>query len=362
VNRELKQPSSSIAAPQTYQPPKVYFQQQEKIKVIHFQRRPRPRFNFSMESIFDDLRCRLKDKIDFSVQFSGRYNDGYFSKLWNIIEAALHYKKSAIAHITGEVHFVNLLMPKKKVLLTIHDCRFMQRKKGIEKKIMGWLYLRAPVKNSAHITTVSETTKQEVMAYTGCNPQKIMVIPVNVNPVFKPAPKAFNKQCPVILQVGTAENKNILRLIDAIKNIHCRLVVIGDIKKEQLEKLQTSHIEYCIKHNLLTEELYREYIDCDIVSFVSTFEGFGMPIAEANCVERVVITSNISSMPEVASDAACLVDPYNVEDIRKGFLKIIHDDAYREQLILNGRKNRLRFDGAVIAEAYYAVYKEMAEE
>jgi glycosyltransferase involved in cell wall biosynthesis len=253
-------------------------------------------------------------------------------------------------------------MPKKKVLLTIHDCRFMQRKKGIEKKIMGWLYLKAPVKNSAYITTVSEATKQEVITYTGCDPEKITVIPVNVSPVFKPAPKAFNKGCPVILQIGAAENKNILRLIDAIKNIHCKLVIVGELKKKQHEKLQVSGINYCVRRNLSTEELYKEYIDSDIVSFVSTFEGFGMPIAEANCVERVVITSNISSMPEVAGDAACLVNPCDVEDIRRGFLKIIRDDVYRQQIILNGRKNKLRFDGAVIAEAYYALYKEMAEQ
>lgn len=335
-------------------------QSSDRIKVIHFQRKPRPGFNFSIESIFENIRCVLKHKVDVSVKTSSHFNNGYFSKLWNIIEAAFRYKKNTIAHITGEVHFINLLIPKRNVLLTIHDCRFMERKKGFEKRLMNWLYLKAPVKNSAYITTVSEATKQDVIRYTGCDAKKIQVIPVNVNPVFKPVQKVFNKHCPVILQVGAAENKNIFRLAEAISAIRCKLVIIGNPQQHELKLLQEKHIDFTIKHNLSTEELYREYISCDIVSFVSLFEGFGMPIAEANCVERAVITSNISSMPEVAGNAACFVNPYDTEDIRQGFLKVIHDDIYREQLIANGRANRQRFNAEVIADAYYNIYKEMA--
>ncbi|HEY2725961.1 MAG TPA: hypothetical protein VGI61_02225, partial [Parafilimonas sp.] len=65
--------------------------------------------------------------------------------------------------------------------------------------------------------------------------------------------------------------------------------------------------------------------------------------------------------PEVAGDAACLVDPYNVDDIRNGILKLINDKTYREKLIENGRSNKLRFDGRIIAEQYYELYKKIAE-
>jgi len=334
----------------------------EKIKVIHFQRRPRPGFNFSIESIFENIRSELRDKISFSVNVCGYFNNGYFTKFWNIIEAALRQEKNSIAHITGEVHFINLLMRKKNIVLTIHDCRFMQRKTGFEKKLMCWMYLKGPVKRSAHITTVSEATKQEVIYYTGCDSEKITVIPVNVNPVFKPVPKDFNKECPVVLQIGAAENKILSHLINAIENIRCRLVIIGEPKKHDLDKLISCNIEFTVKHNLSTEDLYREYVNSDIVSFVSTFEGFGMPIIEANSVERAVITSNISSMPEVAGDAASLVNPYDVKDIREGLLKIIENDVYRDQLIINGRENKKRFAGETIADAYYEIYKKMTHK
>src|SRR6201999_2138139 len=114
-------------------------------------------------------------------------------KLWNIAEAGFRQQKKAVLHITGETHFLNLLMRQKRVLLTIHDCRFMERKKGIEKRIMGWLYIKAPVRNSLFVTTVSQYTKEQVIQYTGCDEKKIKVIPVNIHAVFQPSKKEFNK-------------------------------------------------------------------------------------------------------------------------------------------------------------------------
>lgn len=332
-----------------------------KLKVIHFQRKPRTGFNFSIESIFGDLRIRLKDRIQFSIVISSRFNDGYVSKIYNTIEAFFRQNKYAVNHITGEVYFLNLLMRKKNTLITIHDCRFMERKKGIEKRMMQWLYLKAPVCKSKYVTTVSETTKTDVIRYTGCNAEKIKVIPNAVNTIYQPLYKEFNEHLPVLLQIGTAENKNLERLIEALAGMACCLIIIGCLSATQIKKLELYNVNYVNRYDLSDKEMLEQYQHCDILAFVSTSEGFGMPIVEANCVERVVITSNISSMPEVAGDAACLVNPYDVKDIRNGILKLIHDARYREQLIGNGRKNRLRFNGDVIAEQYFQLYKKMAE-
>ena len=334
-------------------------QNDKKITVIYFQRKPRKGFNFSLEYIFNDVRERLKSKIIAEIKTASFYNTGIFSKIGNSIEVAFRQGRN-VNHITGEVHFLNLLMKKKTVLLTVLDCGFMHRKKGISEYFTGLIYLIWPVKRSQYITAISAATKSEIIKYTGCKPEKIHVVPVAVDDMYKPDPKIFNVDNPVILQIGTGPNKNINRLAESLKGLKCSVVIIGMLSEDQKEILNKNQIAYTNYYNLSNIQVIEQYKACDIVSFVSTFEGFGMPIIEANCVERAVITSNISSMPEIAGDAACLVDPYNVGDIRKGILKLINDDAYREQLIKNGRKNKLRFNGDVIADQYYQLYRKIA--
>ena len=172
-------------------------------------------------------------------------------------------------------------------------------------------------------------------------------------------PKSFNIKNPMILQVGTTANKNIERLIEAIDGINCQLNIVGFLAEALIVKLQKHSINYLNFTDLTEEEIVEQYINCDIVSFVSTYEGFGMPIVEANATGRVVITSNLFSMPEVASNAAHIVDPYNIVDIKEGFLRIINDADYREGLIKKGLKNCKRFDGDEIANKYLQLYQKI---
>lgn len=332
------------------------------IEVAFFQRRPRPGFSFSLEAIFDDVRARLSDKIVATVYISGQFNDGIKTKFYNIWEAARKETKG-VNHITGEVHFLNLLMKRKNVVLTILDCRFMNRKSEskIQSFLMNWLYLKAPIAKSRFVTTISEATKTDIIRYSGCDPDKIVVIPVAISESFRPSPKTFNTSLPEILQIGTGDNKNLERLTEALAEIPCHLTIIGGLSEEQERKLRDTGINYSNKYNVSQEEIVEAYVQCDIMAYVSTFEGFGMPIIEANMVERVVLTSNLSSMPEVAGDAALLVDPYSVADIRKGLQELIQDEALRSRLISNGRRNRERFSPQAIAEQYYALYRSLAE-
>lgn len=323
-----------------------------------FQRKPRPGLNYSIEAIFDDVRRRLADRINAEVLVSSCLNDGYLSKFVNIFEAGLRQGRS-VNHVTGEVHFLNLLMRHNTIVLTIHDCGFMERKRGVSRAIVRRLYLDGPVARARIVTANSETTKEEVVRYTRCNPDKVRVIPVPVNEAFRPSPREFNATCPTVLQIGTSYNKNIPRLAESLSDINCKVVIVGRLSDEQREALNRYRIDYNNVYNLSQQQMLEQYQRCDIVSFASTFEGFGMPIVEGNMVERVVITSNVSSMPEIAADAACLVDPFDVASIRAGFRRVIGDADYRQSLLENGRANRLRFDGQRIAAQYYELYEEI---
>jgi glycosyltransferase involved in cell wall biosynthesis len=137
-------------------------------------------------------------------------------------------------------------------------------------------------------------------------------------------------------------------------------LIVGKVSDSLKALIQENNINAeCIERRLTDEEILEQYQQCDTLSLVSTLEGFGMPIVEANAVGRVVITSNTTSMPEIANDAAVLVDPFDVANIREGFLKIIQHPILREELINNGLKNHLRFQPKQLAEQYAAIYENV---
>lgn len=326
-------------------------------KVSFLQRKPRPKQNFSIEFIFDDLRHRLSGDIRPTVHRAPFYSNGVIRRALIALSAALH--QGELNHVTGDIHFASLLLRRRKTLLTIHDLGVLNDKRGLRKALLKWLWFQLPATSSRLITTVSETTKREVLKQIDVPPEKIRVIPNAVSSCFHFSPKPFNEECPRILQVGTKPNKNLSRLIPALSGISCKLQIIGPLTDSLRTQLDASMISYENWSNLSLDEVIRKYQQCDLLTFCSTYEGFGMPIVEANVVGRPVVTSNISSMPEVAGNAACLVDPFNSESIHAGISRVIEDADYRSELIANGQTNAERFDANNIAEQYLAIYREM---
>ena len=326
-------------------------------EIVHIQRKRKAEGNFSLEYIFQDVRERLSTEFQFRVVEVKRSSQGVINRLMNIIQASR--SQGRLNHVTGDIHYVTYLLRRSRTVLTILDCGFMVQRNPLKRLLLKWLWLDMPVWRSALVTTISEASKSDIVTYTGCAPDKVRVIPVAVDPIYKPHIRPFNNDCPVLLQVGTAPNKNVVRLAEALEGISCQLVIVGRIDLE-LENVLAKHgINYLNRINLDREAMYQAYCDCDIVTFVSTFEGFGMPIVEANCVERPVITGQTTSMPEIAGTAACIVDAFSVECIRKGLIRLMQDEAYRDSLVTQGRKNRMRFSNDEVAREYAGVYHEL---
>jgi glycosyltransferase involved in cell wall biosynthesis len=217
-----------------------------------------------------------------------------------------------------------------------------------------------PVKRAKYVTAISESTKNEILKYVKCDPRKIVVIPVAISERFTFKEKPFNAACPRILQLGAAPNKNIHRLVEALQGIPCILDIVGKHDEALEALLKEKGLNYEYSWGLPDEAILAKYEQADIIALASTYEGFGMPILEGQAVGRPVLTSNILSMPEVAGDAACLVDPFDIASIRGGVTRIIKDNVYREDLVKKGLINITRFDPEKIALQYFELYNEIA--
>jgi glycosyltransferase involved in cell wall biosynthesis len=332
----------------------------KKIRVAFFQRKPRSVGNYSLEFIFEDVRKRLKHKIDSTVVYSKYESKGFFPRLYNSIEALL--KQSHINHVTGDVNYIGIFLGKSRTIHTILDCVHLNTTTGLKHKVLKLFWLSLPLKKTAYVTAISESTKKEILRFINYPPEKIKVIYVAISDRFQRFDKVFNHQQPRILQIGTAPNKNIPLLIQSLKDIDCKLVIIGKYDQEYENLLRNNSIDFEYKWGLTDDQILDEYRQSDIVSLISTYEGFGMPILEAQAIGRPVITSNVFSMPEVAGDAAYLADPHDVQSIRNGFKKIIEDVTFRQSMVSKGFENVKRFDPEIIATQYYELYKQVAEK
>jgi glycosyltransferase involved in cell wall biosynthesis len=331
----------------------------DKIRVTFYQRRARKYNNFSIENYFKAVRSALPSNIIPRVCISKYESNGIFKRLYNSVEALS--RQSDVNHITGDVHYLAYFLHRKKTLLTVMDCGQLKVLKGIKFKLFRFFWFQLPAAKSSYITTISTATKVDLLNYIKFDPEKIKVVPVCISDDFKKVDKAFNKIKPRILQVGVTPNKNLERLVTALENIQCTLVIIGEVPQHIRQLAQEKKVELeSFNRPLSNQEVVEQYNAADIITLVSTLEGFGMPIVEGNTVGRVVITGNITSMPEVAGNAAHLADPFSVESIRNGFIKIINDDEYRARLIHNGFENCKRFSNEKIAEQFSEIYKTIA--
>jgi len=334
------------------------------LKVTYFFRKPYPGA-YSIEELFSSIGNYLQQN-EKKIQ-SEFINVPHYSKslkcIWDNIRFAGKYQ-SAINHVTGDIHYVLLGLNRKNYnILTIHDCAVLYRKSKWSPYywIFKYLWVKWPVARASVVTTISEKTKADIVHFSGCHPDKVVVIPNPVNPVFKTSLPVPGNKTPRILQVGTAANKNLERVITALRGVDCVLDIIGPLSHTQRNQMNTSGIRFENRSNLSIKEVARHYEQADLVIFASTFEGFGMPIIEANTVGRPVITSQIAPMLNVAGDGALLVNPEDPGSIRQAILRVINDQGLYKSLVDKGLKNAAGYDIQNVSEKYLRIYNPMKD-
>ncbi|NOT49328.1 MAG: glycosyltransferase family 4 protein [Acidobacteria bacterium] len=287
----------------------------------------------------------------------------YLSSLSGTIKNLLFFRlknKADIYHITGHVHYIALLFPPRQTVLSIMDVRFMYTYRGLRRFVLKKLLLDLPVKRLEYLTAISEETKREIVRFTDCDPRKIRVLDLPLLDHIHPVDETvFNSERPRLLQVGTTDNKNLPNVVRALRGIECKLVIVGRLDEMQLTVLRENAIDFENLFDLDDDELRNEYARADIVIFCSTYEGFGLPIIEAQSMRKPVLASDASPMRETAGGAAELVDPHDIESIRKGILKLIADPERRLELVEAGLQNIRRFEPKAVAAGYAELYEEM---
>ncbi|MBK9155790.1 MAG: glycosyltransferase family 4 protein [Chloracidobacterium sp.] len=327
------------------------------VKISYIERK----FNFfvSVEKVFRIVAESL-DAERFETSFSQLPFLNTFSGMIRNLITFRPDPEADIYHVTGHCHYITLVLPRDRTVLTIHDLGFLHTRRGIRRWILKKVLLDLPVKRVRYVTAISEATRAEIESNLPSARGKIRVIENPMDPAFfTQTKKEFDPDEPVVLQVGTSANKNVENLVRALRGLKCRLVLIGEIKPELRRLLDESSIRFEWKEELERNELKEEFERADLVVFCSTYEGFGLPIIESQGMRTPVITSDLSPMKDVAGKGALLADPNRPDEIRSQVETLLSDPELRDKLVEAGLNNVDRFDPHLIALEYSSLYLEI---
>lgn len=298
----------------------------------------------------------------------------------SIMKFAWRWGRKPVKELLGEVdvfHSWDWLQPPDKdipLVSTIHDVAMLKFPETAHPKILkahqrSWEILK---KREARIIAPSQATKKDILNLLGIPGYQVDVIHEALPQEFKNMSQSISEDeaqaiktklrltKPYLLFVGTREpRKNLLRLIKAWKPLakDYQLIIAGEKGWDESHTLKHPELRFLGPVN--DKELAVLYGEAEVFCYPSLYEGFGLPILEAFFHGTPVLTSDVSSMPEVAGNAAVLVNPQSVGEITKGLEKILGEKLPEQQKRLQRMIIRLQmFDWNQIAQETLSTYSK----
>lgn len=241
--------------------------------------------------------------------------------------------------------FNPVLLSPIPFVLTIHDLIHLDfpGKFGAFKKLYYEKLTKPSVKQAFKIITVSEYSKKSILEWANIPENNIVVVGSGISPYFSKEGARYQPGYPYLLHTGnTKAHKNTVRMIEAFATAKIdtalRLILTGTPTQEHNSLIAKYKLDNRVIFSgpLSNEKLAEYYRGAHAFLFPSLLEGFGLPVIEAMTSGIPTLTSNITSLPEVAGDAAILVDPYQIESIAEGIEKITTDTDLRNNLVSKG--------------------------
>jgi glycosyltransferase involved in cell wall biosynthesis len=294
----------------------------------------------------------------------------------------LRLRREAV-DLVHEPHYVLPPLTRCRSVVTIHDCIHLMFPQYLPNRL-GYYYARTlmwtATRQAARILTVSEASRRDILRFFNVPPEKVQVIHNAIDARFLTAPdeattervrQRYQLDHPFVLYVGNIKpHKNIERMIDAFGRARpngppgLKLVIIGDEVSRYPSLRQMVHRQKLDKHVRFLgfqpqETLASFYRLSGAFVFPSLYEGFGLPPLEAMACGTPVITSNVSSLPEIAGDAALLVDPYDIDAIARAIVQVFADRPLRDSLIARGHARVRQFSWADSVARIRRAYRDV---
>jgi glycosyltransferase involved in cell wall biosynthesis len=322
------------------------------------------------------LYLRKNQKVDFEIPKNWKIKAIGFYYLWTQVGLSLEMFLHPIDILFIPAHTVPCIHPKKTIV-TIHGLEYEFCPQAYS--FLERMYMRCSIKNSCQwaktIIAVSENTKKDLMKLYNVPEEKIKVVYEGYadNSKFQISNFKLNPNDqiskPYLLFIGRLEErKNVVNIINAFETlkeqykIPHKLILAGKpgfgYEKIKSEIANVNCTKDIIELGFVDEENKQELLkNTDVFVFPTLYEGFGLPILEAQSANVPVVASNNSSIPEVTNGSALLVNPNNAEEIADAVYKIISDENFRDEIIKKGHVNVQRFSWEKCASSVAKILK-----